>query len=74
MSAPVRYGSRESFGQQTLRRRLGEVVDGIVILVRDMGESPEKRALNRELSSIGDAVRALETRLLGPHGCVRAAA
>jgi hypothetical protein len=62
---PVRYGSAESFGTQKLRRRLGSIVDEIVIAVRDMDESQAKREVKRELAKIGDAIRALGERILG---------
>jgi hypothetical protein len=70
---PVRYGETIS-GAQTLRRSLASVVDEIVILVRDMDESPAKRTLKAELSAIGDAVRRLEVKILGPHRAVRSEA
>jgi hypothetical protein len=71
MIAPVRYGETIA-GGKALRRRLGDVVDAIVIEVRDLGDGPAKRALKAELSAIGDAVRRLEVKLLGPHRAVRA--
>lgn len=62
----MRYGSTESFAAQTVRRRrLGSIVDEIVIAVHGLDDGPAKAAVKRELRAIGDAIRALGERILG---------
>jgi hypothetical protein len=68
--SPVRYGD-SLIGRQTVRRGLGAIVDALTQHVSELGEGRDKRALKAELSGIGDAIRRLESKILGPHGCVR---
>jgi hypothetical protein len=65
MSRHIQYGSAESFSHPKLRRRLGSIIDEVVIVVRDLQDGPNKRALKRELTAIGDAIRALGEKILG---------
>jgi hypothetical protein len=64
--SPVRYDSAETFGVKVVRRRLGDVLNNVVLEILQLPESKYKLAIQAQLRAISEVVRELEVRLLGP--------